>query len=206
MKSIKKIFSCITVTSIVLILAACNSMRIPPETEIPPSKSTHISRSLTAPGIKSSAQLYKFFMSNNPDADQTVVKRLAAYYVDEARTEGINSDCAFAQMCLETGFLKFGGLVTPEMHNYCGLGSMDRAHPGESFDTERLGVRAHIQHLHAYATTSDHTLRNPCIDNRYRYVNPRGKAPTIYELAGTWAMDPEYSVKINILLNKMEAF
>ena len=36
--------------------------------------------------------------------------------------KGSNSDVAFAQMCLETGFLRFGGLVTMDMNNFCGLG------------------------------------------------------------------------------------
>lgn len=145
-------------------------------------------------------------MANNPSANKNQVKKIAKLYVKEAATEGINSDCAFIQMCLETGFLKFGGLVTPDMHNYCGLGSMDKDHPGEKFATMELGVRAHIQHLHAYATPATVSLKNPCIDKRYRYVNPRGKAPTIYELSGTWAMDSQYAIKLDRLLNQLEQF
>lgn len=164
------------------------------------------SRNLTDPGIKSEKALYEFFISNNPKANKSQVKRLARYYIQEANIEGINSDCAFVQMCLETGFLRFGGLVTPQMHNYCGLGSMDKNHPGESFKTEREGVRAHIQHLHAYATTSDVKLKNPCIDKRYKYVSPRGKAPTIYQLSGTWAMDPNYATKLDALLTKLSNY
>ena len=70
-------------------------------------------------------------MANNPEADKKEVKKLAALYISEAKTEGINSDCAFIQMCHETGFLKFGNLVTPDMHNYCGLGAIDAEHTGE---------------------------------------------------------------------------
>lgn len=165
-----------------------------------------ISRTLYDSGIKNEAQLTNFFMDNNSSADKKQVKRLANLYIQEGLSEGINSDCAFVQMCLETGFLKFGGLVTPEMHNYCGLGSMDSDHPGETFATEQLGVRAHIQHLHAYATTEDVTLNFTCIDNRYKYVRPRGKAPTIYELAGTWAMDKSYGQKLDALLSRLEKY
>ena len=145
-------------------------------------------------------------MDSNPTADKAQVQRLANYYVQEGAAEGINSDCAFVQMCLETGFLKFGNLVTPEMHNYCGLGSMDADHPGEVFATEQLGVRAHIQHLHAYATTEAITLNNECIDRRYKYVKPRGKAPTIYQLASTWAMDKSYATKLDALLTRLEQY
>lgn len=167
---------------------------------------TAISRTLAAPGVKTPIQLYRFFMANNPSADFYQVMRLATYYVSESRAEGINSDCAWVQMCLETGFLKFGGLVVPEMHNYCGLGAMDAEHPGEWFATEQLGVRAHIQHLHAYATTADVQLKKECIDRRYKYVNPRGKAPTIQGLTKTWAMDPNYDKKLEELLTRLEQF
>jgi hypothetical protein len=107
-------------------------------------------------------------------------------------------------MCLETGFLRFGGLVTPDMYNYCGLGAIDAAHPGERFPTEQIGVRAHIQHLHAYGTTG--TLQQALVDNRYRYVNPRGKAPTIYSLTGTWAVDKAYGEKLDKLLSLLATY
>ena len=196
----KRIFISALVFSALILTSCVTTSKVQNQGE------SHISRNLTDRGIKSSSSLYRFFMANNPKANKSMVKRMAKYYVEEAAAEGINSDCAFVQMCLETGFLTFGGLVTPQMHNYCGLGSMDSAHPGESFKTERLGVRAHIQHLHAYSTTEENKLKNECIDRRYRYVNPRGKAPTIYELAGTWAMDKDYAVKLNGLLNKLESF
>ncbi|MCR5762487.1 MAG: glucosaminidase domain-containing protein [Treponema sp.] len=166
----------------------------------------YISRILADDGIKTEKQLYNFFMDAKPNADKDLVQRLAHYYVTEAKAEGINSDCAFVQMCLETGWLSFGNLVTIDMHNYCGLGAIDKDHPGEYFDTEQMGVRAHIQHLHAYATTSDIALKNKLIDNRYKYVLPRGKAPTIYGLAGTWAADKEYGIKLDKLLKQLETY
>ena len=165
-----------------------------------------VSRNLSDPAIKNQNQLVKFFMKQNPEADKKQVKRLAKYYIEEGIAEGINSDCAFVQMCLETGFLRFGNLVTPEMHNYCGLGAIDENNRGESFETEQLGVRAHIQHLHAYATTEDIQLANELIDRRYKWVQPRGKAPTVYELAGTWAADREYGNKLDTLLSRLEQF
>lgn len=165
-----------------------------------------VSRRLTDPAIKNQRQLVKFFMRQNPDADKKEVKRLAEYYIEESLAEGINSDCAFVQMCLETGFLRFGNLVTAEMHNYCGLGSIDENNRGESFESERLGVRAHIQHLHAYATEDGVQLNNELIDRRYKWVSPRGKAPTVFELAGTWAADREYGSKLDALLSRLEGF
>ena len=165
-----------------------------------------ISRNIADEGIKDAGQLYAFFLETNPYADKAQVSRLARYYVEESRAEGINSDCAFVQMCLETGFLQFGNLVTPDMHNYCGLGATGGDNRGVSFDTERLGVRAHVQHLHAYATTEDKQLKRELIDPRYGFVKPRGKSPTITGLAGTWAADPDYAIKLDQLLVRLEAF
>lgn len=184
----------------ILTLSGCVSNR----TEHIPAKK--ISRSLTDVGTKTASELYYFFLENNPKADKATVRKLALLYKSEAALEGINSDCAFIQMCLETGFLTFGNLVTADMHNYCGLGAIDSTHRGERFETEQLGVRAHIQHLHAYATTQDKKLKNECIDNRYKYVVPRGKAKTIYELSGTWATDPNYANKLDRLLDRLETF
>lgn len=165
-----------------------------------------ISRNLTDHGIKSAEQLTDFFMLNNPDADREYILEFAQMYIEEASAEGINSDCAFVQMCHETGFLTFGNLVVPEMHNYCGLGAINEEQRGEVFETERLGIRAHIQHLHAYATTEDKVLSNECIDRRYKYVKPRGKSKTIEGLAGTWAADRLYSQKLENLICRLEMF
>ena len=155
-------------------------------------------------GIKSENQLVAFFVSKNPTCDLKKVKRLASYYVEQGKFEGINSDVAWVQMCLETGFLKFGLLVKPEMNNFCGLGAIDKNNPGLAFATEKDGVIAHIQHLHAYGTTRK--LNGKLIDSRYKYVNPRGKAPSVYELSGTWASDKQYGEKLANLLNLLSEF
>lgn len=165
---------------------------------------TEPSRNIAANGIKSPEQLTAFFIAHAPEANQRQVYELADYYVQESRIEGINSDVAFAQMCLETGFLSFGGLVTPDMHNYCGLGAIDANRPGERFPTVQIGVRAHIQHLQAYATQLP--LRQQVVDPRYKYVSPRGKAPTVFGLAGTWAADTAYGQKLDRLLSELALY
>ena len=165
-----------------------------------------LSRKLLAQGQLTAQQLAAFFLSRNPETDKAFIKQFAQYYIDEAAAEGINSDAAFAQMCLETGFLRFGGLVQPEFHNYCGLGAMDAEHPGEIFETEELGVRAHIQHLQAYATTEDIKLHKELVDPRYNWVHKTKYIQTIYELAGNWATDPQYGQKLEANLVNMENF
>jgi hypothetical protein len=156
---------------------------------------------IMGPGMMSERDLIEFFMECNPEADEERVARLAALYMDEAAYEGVNWDIAFVQMCLETGFLRFGGLVTEDMNNFCGLGATDQQHPGHSFPDARTGIRAHIQHLKAYASTE--ALAGECVDPRFHYVNPRGRAPDIYGLAGSWAADPEYGNKLADLLERL---
>ncbi|MDR1277380.1 MAG: glucosaminidase domain-containing protein [Treponema sp.] len=151
-------------------------------------------------GKVSPQQLARFLGNSNPEADTIFTDRLADYYVTEAAAEGVNHDVAFAQMCLETGFLRYGGLVTPDMNNFCGLGSTGPGHPGEVFPDPRIGVRAHIQHLKAYATETP--LDQELVDPRYRWVR-YGSSPAIQGLAGTWAADRAYGEKLKDILERL---
>lgn len=175
------------------------SCKTPPKRE-----PIYLSRNIMDTGILTAEQLAVFFLENNPEEDYEHILTFANYYIEEASAEGINSDVAFSQMCLETGFLRFGGLVQPEFHNYCGLGAMDAEHPGEQFETEQLGVRAHIQHLQAYATTEDVLLNHELIDPRYNWVHKTKYIQDIYGLTGTWAMDPNYDKKIDAIISRLE--
>lgn len=201
MKSIK--FHLFPLIGICLFVFSCTTTKTP-EQGASPIQGSEVSPVIAGQGVKSAQQLVNFFMSRNPRTDRAQVARLADYYVEEAASEGINSDVAFVQMCLETGFLRFGGLVTADMNNFCGLGAMDENNRGEWFPTEQIGVRAHIQHLHAYGTTGN--LRGELVDNRYKYVSPRGKAPDVFGLAGTWAADKTYGQKLWALLSALESF
>jgi len=147
--------------------------------------------------------LSAFFMQQNPKADQNYVRELAELYVEEADAEGVSHEVAFIQMCLETGFLSFRGVVTPDMNNFCGLGSLGPDKPGERFPSPRIGVRAHVQHLKGYAT-EDPPVKE-LVDPRYRWIR-YGSAPVIADLAGRWASDPEYGSKLDGLLRRLYSF
>ena len=195
-----------------LIFFSCKTLPQPEEPEKPEEPTAEpqekepviLSRRILDKGVLSAGQLAAFFLLNNPDETEEHITQFAQYYVDEAEAEGINSDVAFAQMCLETGYLRFGGLVQPEFHNYCGLGAMDAEHPGEQFETEQLGVRAHIQHLQAYATNEETQLNNELVDPRYNWVHKTKFIEDITGLTGTWAADPLYDQKIQDILSRME--
>ncbi|WP_368260542.1 GBS Bsp-like repeat-containing protein, partial [Eubacterium callanderi] len=122
----------------------------------------------------------------------------ANIYIEECKTEGVRPEVAFAQMCLETGYLQYGGDVKREQFNFAGIGATGNGAPGNSFADVRTGIRAQVQHLKAYASTEG--LVNECVDPRYQYVN-KGCAPTVGDLAGKWAADVNYGNKLVTVMN-----
>ncbi len=202
MKSKKLLLTIIIFST--FILFACKTIPST-KTESPEEAPVVLSRKLLGQGILSPAQLTRFFMIQKPESDVLEILDFAYDYCKEASAENINSDVAFAQMCLETGYLSFGNLVTKEMHNYCGLGAMNAENPGCVFATRTLGIRAHIQHLQAYATTEDVKLNQELVDPRYSWVHKTKYVQDITGLSGTWATDPAYAQKIENILCKMES-
>lgn len=170
----------------------------------PPSSGRvpQIPRNILGAGRLKSSQLARFLVKTNPFVDKKFAEKFAKLYVEEAALEGVNHDVAFSQMCLETGFLSFGGTVTPDMNNFCGLGSLGPGVTGERFPTPRIGIRAQIQHLKVYAT--DAPLNQKSVDPRRQLVIP-GSAPTIDDLAGSWAEDLDYGKKISDILSRLYA-
>ena len=96
------------------------------------------------------------------------VEDIVRYYYEEAGREGIRPDIALCQALKETGFFAYGGDVSPKQNNFCGLGATGNREPGASFATPQLGVRAHIQHLMAYATQE--RPHSAIVDPRYNHV------------------------------------
>jgi hypothetical protein len=174
--------------------------KAPPETAVEKPERPVL---IMGKGLVGEENMALFLLRNNPQADGDFVRKLARFYTEEAAFEGINHDVAFSQMCLETGFLSYGGLVQPEWNNFCGLGAIGPEQPGLVFSDPRTGVRAHIQHLKAYAT--EEPLKGELVDPRYKYVR-KGSSPVIEGLSGTWAADKLYSVKISSILQRLYEF
>ncbi|MCL2443614.1 MAG: glucosaminidase domain-containing protein [Treponema sp.] len=154
-------------------------------------------------GMVSVDKMSLFLQQNNPRLDHDYVLMLMEFYIEEAAFEGVNHDIAFVQMCLETGYLRYGGDVKPEQNNFCGLGAIGNGEPGHSFPDPRTGVRAHIQHLKAYG--SEEPLNSELVSPRFGFVR-RGSSPTYEGLAGTWAADRQYAVKIKSILERLYDF
>lgn len=137
-------------------------------------------------------QMAQYLVSKNPSSKSWALK-YAQIYIDEGEIEGVRGDAAWIQSCIETGYFTFNGgtAVTFSQNNFCGLGVTRKGVKGLSFDSPRLGIRAQIQHLKGYATSQ--SLKKTCVDPRYKYINPKGKASTFEELAGKWAV-PGYDI------------
>ena len=149
------------------------------------------------------AQMAQYLINKNPNAKSWALE-YAQLYLEEGEIEGVRGDGAWIQSCKETGNFKFnsGTAVTFDQNNFCGLGVTKKGMKGHSFDTPRLGIRAQIQHLKGYATAAP--LVNPCIDPRYGYISPKGKAPRFEDLAGKWAQPGYDTNKASSLEEAME--
>lgn len=105
----------------------------------------------------------------------STIEQFAQIFYEEANAEGVKAEVAFSQCMKETGFLKYGGDVLPNQYNFAGIGATGAVH-GASFKDVRTGIRAQIQHLKAYASTSP--LNNACVDPRFNLVT-RNTAPYV---------------------------
>ena len=109
-------------------------------------------------------------------SDAATIKKFCQIYLDECKAENIRAEVAFAQAMKETNFLRFGGDVSITQYNFAGIGAVGGGAKGQSFSSVRLGIRAQIQHLKAYANYD--ALNNGCVDPRFTYVS-RGTAPYV---------------------------
>jgi hypothetical protein len=137
-------------------------------------------------------------VSANPDVDASFAQNFACLYITEAAAEGVNHDVAFAQMCFETNFLQFDRVVTMNMNNFGGIGTVSADKKGVSFPSILAGVRAQIQHLKAFATAQP--LAQKLVDPRY-YAVRFGSAPSIHGLSGKWSADLAYGQKIKSMMD-----
>lgn len=137
-------------------------------------------------------QMSRFIKKNNPDAKLNCsIDEIVKIYYEEAGREGIRPDVALCQAIKETGFWNYGGDVDPKQNNFCGLGATGNKEPGASFDTPRIGARAHLQHLLSYATTRP--PKTAIVDPRYLLIvkykaDIFGRIRTWIKLNGVWAV------------------
>ncbi len=136
------------------------------------------------------AQCVNYLLNIHPAPNISVTpEELVSYSYQEATREGVRPDVAFAQALHETGNFSYGGTVTPDQNNYCGLGTTSATVQGGYFPSAQIGVRAHIQHLMAYATTRQPS--EEIVDPRYSMVRDIYGSMTLphwIDLNGRWAV------------------
>ena len=174
------------------------------------------------------AQMVKFYEKYSPISYPSsklkvggapTLESFALIYYEEAIKENIRPEVAWCQSMLETGYLKFGGQVKIEQFNFAGLGATDGGAAGADFSIYgengvRMGVRAQIQHLKAYAspTASKETLAEQCVDPRFDLVSPKGCASDVIYLGQKenpigkgWATAERYGYHIlDLILRLLE--
>lgn len=155
-----------------------------------PQTVSSLDASIIGTPMATQQQCVKYLMRNNPNPNLNVsAEEIVAYYYEEGMREGIRPDVAFAQALKETGFFRYGGTVTPDQNNYCGLGTTSATVKGNYFANPQMGVRAHIQHLLAYSSTRRPTTE--IVDPRYNIVRKVYGANTLEkwsDLNGRWAV------------------
>lgn len=125
---------------------------------------------------------------------------LARLFIEEGQAENIAGDLAFIQSVVETGWFGFSGRVPASANNFAGIGAVDNdAEAYNTFRSARIGVRAQIQHLRAYAdpNVTPALLAHPLESPRFHLVVPKGRTPRWGDMGnGNWATDPGYANKI----------
>ena len=156
--------------------------------------------------MASQRQCVRYLLMHNPNPNIAVsAEEIVQLYYEEGEREGIRPDVALCQAFKETGFFRYGGTVTPDQNNYCGLGTTSAVVKGSYFPNPQIGVRAHIQHLLAYSST-----RRPSteiVDPRYSIVRKAYGKKTLgnwEDLNGRWAVPgKEYGQQILSMFNAM---
>lgn len=149
------------------------------------------------------ATLYK-----NAPARATTWFRLALVALwDAGIAAGVDPAVLAGQCAHETGWGHFGGAVTPEMGNTCGLkirspqGDRKEDHASFGLDTDgypMIGARAHAHHLRLYAGFPVNLATTP--DPRAIWIKPGsanfGRAFYVQDLGGLWAPSKDYGLNV----------
>ena len=159
--------------------------------------------------IISADKLAAFVKQENPTAQD--IDEIAAAFIEIGQKYGVRGDVAFCQSIIETGWFRYdsGTAVTPDQHNYGGLGVTSKGVKGNEFATVREGVTAQIQHLYGYASTKAIPAGEPIVDQRFEVLeqyNLRGVAPHWEDLGKRWAASQYYGNHILSLYDQLKSY
>lgn len=125
---------------------------------------------------------------------------IAPVYWEFGEKTNIRPEVLYCQSAKETAFGNYGGVVSPDFNNWCGLkiragGPCSSPEAHESFQNEKEGVRAHFNHINAYI--GNEPLGEP--HGRYYLVKTidwAGTVEYVEDLGAKWAPNPDYGNSI----------
>ncbi|MEA2241233.1 MAG: hypothetical protein QOD24_789 [Solirubrobacteraceae bacterium] len=138
------------------------------------------------------------------------IRVIVGHYYTTAEPVGLDPLLVIAQMALETGGLTSFWSQRPR-RNPAGIGVTGAPGAGVSFPSWKTAVRAHTGRLLAYSLPSgdenqlQHQLIEEALAHRALPQRFRGVAARLEGLAGTWAADPQYAVKLARVANEIRA-
>jgi len=136
------------------------------------------------------------------------VRGILKKYVTLSTKMGLDPLLVVSQMLEETGHLT-SPKSQPPQRNPAGIGATGGKVEGASFATWDNAIRAHVGRLLAYAleegeeTPAQRALIKEALKVRDLPADRRGCAPVLAGLAGKWAMDKQYAVKISKIANQI---
>jgi len=136
------------------------------------------------------------------------VRAIVNHYHETAAAVGLDSLLVVAQMVEETRHLTSFWSQQPR-RNFAGIGVAGEPGVGLSFPDLKTAVRAHTGRLLAYALPSgaESPAQIQLIEEALAFrplpQGLRGVAPTLTGLAGTWAKDRQYAVKLARVANEI---
>jgi hypothetical protein len=135
-----------------------------------------------------------------PAYDDATVEAICRAYIDVASFFGLRPSIFAGQSMHETGYLRFGGLVSPEQNNFHGLGATNDGKQGNWFIVPDLGMIAAAVHHWAYIAGRPenwppHLRRFASYDPRLGNVLTSGHAGKVHAVGdytnGRWAWSPD---------------
>ena len=172
-----------------------------PQPNVNTNRTVNTSRSVMGVGSLNPQRVIVYANKKNralSNSDKNIINE----YFKEASYEGVNVDIAIAQVLYWTDCFKKRERVAT--NNFCGLSRIDGWNgrfPYKMRDGMIEGVRAHIQHLKAYAKE---TPKQTIVDPRFKLAFDRGirgiKFDQVYRI---WSEDPRYGQRIENILREL---
>jgi hypothetical protein len=164
---------------------------------------------LLAPPSAPTEQATRYLLARpHGEYSDSDVRAIVGDYYHTAAQVGLDPLLAVAQMALETGHLTSFWSQRPR-RNLAGIGVTGEPGVGLSFPDLKTAVRAHAGRLLAYAlpggtgSQAQKQLVAEALAFRPLPEQFLGVAPSLKGLAGTYAADPRYAVKVARIANEI---